>query len=353
MKISKILSLAFASALLFNVSCSNDDFTMVEKPLTYENGILVANEGGFSTPTAEVSFVSSDLGTLYNKIYDANNKEILGNVLQSIGFSGDKAYLVSNVPNKIDIVNRYSFKKQTTVTTNLDNPRYIAFSGSKYFVTNNNFSTVKKLNIYNSDNTFVSSINFPRFSEKIVEAGGNIVVQTDGTTYASTPPYAEMATGYTVTVVNPSSNAVSSTIMLPSNGIIRDLISYNGSAYVLASDNTTSYIYKLNATAGTFSTTTLTGISAAQKLRIDGDKFYFADSTNKIYTMALTATAAPTASIVTTPGTLYGFNVIDGKIYASEASFSSDSKVHVYNAANGTLLKTFTAGIGTNGFYKN
>lgn len=353
MNFKKILPFLFASALLFNVACSDDDFVEAPKSEAYENGILIANEGGFSTPTSEVSFVSNDLTIFENKIYGKNNNnDILGNVLQSIGFNGENAYLVSNVPNKIDIVNRYNFKKQTTVTANLDNPRYIAFSGSQYFVTNNNFFNVMKLNVYNtSNNSFVTSINFPRSAEKVVEANGKIVVQTDGVTYQTVAPYGELPTGYSLTIVNPSTNAVATTLTLPSNGIIRDLISYNGDAYVLASSNTASYIYKVNTTAGTFTTTTLT-LGQAQKLRIEANRFYFNDSNNKIYAMDLTSTTTPTTPIVTTTGNLYGFNVIDGKIYTSDASFTGDSKVNIYNTS-GTLLKTLTTGIATNGFYKN
>ncbi|MET3537114.1 hypothetical protein [Chryseobacterium limigenitum] len=352
MNIRKILTLAFAATLLFNVSCSNDSDDVVLET-TFENGILITNEGGFTTPTAEVSFVTNDLSALANKIYSGKNNEVLGNVLQTIGFDGNNAYLVSNVPNKIDIVNRYTFKKQATVTTNLQNPRYIAFSGNQYYVTNNNFFDVMKLNVYNKDNSFVKSISFARSAEKVVEANGNIVVQTDGVTYESTPPYSELPTGYTITIVKASTNVVDKTVTLPSNGIIRDLISYNGDAYVLASDNTNSYIYKINSTTGAYTTTTLTAIPQAQKLRIDANKFYFTNSSNKIYSMTVGSTTVPTTPIVTTTGNLYGFNVIDGKIFASDASFTADSKVNVYNATNGSLLKTFTTGIGTNGFYKN
>jgi len=353
MNFKKILPFLFTSALLFNVACSDDDFVEETKSQAYENGIFITNEGAFTTPTSEVSFISNDLGTFENKVYGKNNNnEILGNVLQTIGFSGENAYLVSNVPNKIDIVNRYTFKKQGTVTTNLDNPRYIAFSGSQYYVTNNNFFNVMKLNVYNTaNNGFVTSISFPRSAEKVVEANGRIVVQTDGVTYETAPPYAELATGYSLTIINPSTNTVANTVTLPSNGIIRDLISYNGDAYVLASSNTASYIYKVNTTTGTFTTTTLT-LGQAQKLRIDTNKFYFNDSSNKIYTMNLNSTTTPTAPIVTTTGNLYGFNVIDGRIYVSDASFTGDSKVNIYSTS-GTLLKTLTTGIATSGFYKN
>nr|WP_315029329.1 hypothetical protein [uncultured Chryseobacterium sp.] len=355
MNIRKILPIAFASMLLFNVACNSDNNETI-LPVTYENGVIISNEGGFTTPTADLSYISNTLAFGSNKVYSDTNKEELGKVLQSVGLNGNYAYLVCNIPNKIEVVNRFTFKKQTTVTANLDNARYIAFSGDKYYVTNNNFTTVpnvRKVNVYNiSDNSFITSINFPRFAEKIVEAEGNIIVQTDGVNYPA-PTYVPVPTGYTITVIKPSTNAPDQPITLPSVGMIRDLISYKGIAYVLASDDVNSYIYKINSTAGTYTTTTIAGIPQVQKLRADNDKFYFITDAKKVYGMAIGSTPTSFVPIVTAGGDAYGFNVIDGKIYASEASFTSGSKVNIYNAANGTLLSNFTAGIGTNGFYKN
>lgn len=359
MNIKKFLPLAFASMMLFNVSCSsdNDYIEVIEKPQSglYENGIIVSNEGGFTKPTSDVTFISNNLGKVYTNIYSSNNGgEVFGKVLQSVGFSGDKAYLVANVPNKIDIVNRYTFKKQTTLTVNLDGPRYIAFSGNKYFVTNNNFAGQQKLNAYNvADNVYFGSIGFPRYAEKVVAAEGNIIVQTDGIGYETTPPYNSYATGYTITVVNPATMINPTTITLPAKGIIRDLIAYNGIAYVLVSDTTDSYIYKINSAAGNYTTTTLAGIADAQKLRADQNNFYFITGSNNIYSMTIGSSFVSKVPLVKASGNVYGFDVIDGRIFASDASFTEDSKVNIYSALDGTLLKTFTAGIGTNGFYKN
>lgn len=359
MNIKRILPLAFASMMLFNVSCSsdNDYIEVIEKPQSglYENGILVSNEGGFTKPTSDVTFITNNLGTVYTNIYANNNgSEAFGKVLQSIGFSGDKAYLVANSPSKVEIVNRYTFKKQFVLNENLDGPRYIAFSGNKYFVTNNNFAGGTKLNAYNiSDNAFVASVGFPRYAEKVVEAEGNIIVQTDGIGYDTNPPYNSFATGYTISVVNPSTMVNPKTITLPAKGIIKDLIAYKGIAYVLVSDTTDSYIYKINSVAGNYTTTTLTGIADVQKLRADDNKFYFITGSNNIYDMTVGSSFVYKVPIVKASGNVYGFDVIDGRIFASAASFTEDGKVNVYDALTGTLLKTFTAGIGTNGFYKN
>lgn len=75
--------------------------------------------------------------------------------------------------------------------------------------------------------------------------------------------------------------------------------------------------------------------------------------------MDLTASMAPTTPLFTVSNSvdpysnLYGFSVVNDRIFVSDANgFTEDSKVSVYST-NGSLLKTFTAGKGTNGAYWN
>lgn len=349
MKFSKILASAFALTLLFNISCRNDD-PIVETPKgAYENGIIIANEGGFSTPTSTVAFLSNDLATSEENIFGKNNNnEILGNVFQTIGFKGDLAYLVLNVPNKVEIVNRYSFKKTSTITANLDNPRYIAFSGNNTYITNNDFFSVRKVNIYDNANQFVKSIDFPRYAEKITASNGFVYVQTDGIAY-NPPAYEPEATGHTITRINPATNNVDQTITLDDNLMIKDMISDANFVYVITSDNTTSNLFKITSATGSVEKISLAGISGASKLAMDQNKLYFLTSDKKVYTMTGNA---PTSLFTATTRNVYGFSVIDGNVYVSDPSFSSDSITRIYSST-GTLLKTLNTGIGTNGFYKN
>lgn len=348
MKLSKIFASAFAFTLLFNISCRNED-PVVEVPKgAYENGILIANEGGFSTPTASVTFLPNDLSAQEDNIYGKNNNnENLGNVFQSIGFKNDNAFLVMNVPNKIEVVNRYTFKKTATISANLEQPRYIAFTGNYTYVTNNNFYDVMKLNIYDAGNSFVKSISFDRYAEKVVASDGFVYVQTDGITYDSN--YNELPTGHTITRINPSNNQVDKTITLTDNGAIRDMIADENTVYVLSSDNNQTYLYKIAAKTATVEQIALPGITNAAKLAIENNKIYFVTAAKKLYSMNGN-TVVPMFGFETR--NIYGFNVIDGKVYIADPSFSANSITRVYNTS-GTLLKTLTTGIGTNGFYKN
>ena len=345
MKISKLLSALFAATLLFTTSCRTDDPIDEPQPKgAYENGIFLSNEGNFGSPTATVSFISNDL-SVENKIYSANNGgAVLGDVLQNIGVNGDNAYLILNNSNKIEIVNRYTFKKVATVSDQVSQPRYIAFAGNNYYVTNSSGSS-KFVNVYNSTtNAFVKKIDLTSSGERIVEASGKIFVQN-----------ASFGSGKKITIINPTSNTVEKEVTVP-NGNIKKTISTGGNVYTIASTSTDSYIYKLSPTGAISSTITLTGIANGNNLEIDGTKFFFSSGA-KVYSMDLSSTVIPATPVLTLTdnswSALYGFSVIDGKIYISNANgFTADSTVEIYSTA-GTLLKTVTAGRGTNGFYKN
>ena len=90
MKIRTVLLLG--SLMIF--ACKSDDPLV---PInTYGDGILVSNEGPFNNGTGTVSFIDRELETVANGIYSQVNDSPLGNIVQSIGFEGDRAYIVAN-----------------------------------------------------------------------------------------------------------------------------------------------------------------------------------------------------------------------------------------------------------------
>jgi hypothetical protein len=347
MNFKKIFSLAFASALLFTTSCSSDSSYEVEVPKgKYEDGILIANEGNFGTPNADVTFASMDLSSVVQQIYKTNNNnENLGDVLQHVGFYSNYAFLVLNNSNKVKVVNRTDFKKVAEITEQLNQPRYITFSNGKILITND----TKYVNVYDANNlAFVKRLNLTVTSERIVSAGSNVFVQNSA-----------WGSGNKITYINGSDATVNSQITLP-NGQIQKIISDGTFVYAITSDFSLadSYIYQLNSTGGIVKTTTLTGIAKANNLCIDNGKFYFT-SGMKIYGMGMTSSTIPTTPIVTAVESapysgLYGFEVMGGRIFTSDAQgFTADSKITVYDAANGNTIKVISAGRGANGFYKN
>ena len=349
MKFSKLLVGLFASALLFTTACKDDE--VFESKGTYENGYLISNEGAYKATNADVTYVDNNFSGQQDNIYKTNNAgEPLGDVLQGIAFNNVNAYLLVNNSNKIEVVNRYGFKKLATITSNLQQPRNIAFSGNYMYVTNNNFFDSYYVSIYNlSDLSFVKKISFDRYAEKIVEASGNILVQTDGVAYVNGNP---TITGHTVSLINASTKEVAKVITLPDTAEIKDLGSKDGFAYALTSTFTESFLYKINGASGDLTNVSLAGIAGAEKLRVSGDNLYILDGMGNVYSKSVTS-SAPATKIFTIPYYVYGFDVIDGKIFASNpGNFSDASEVTVYSLT-GSKLSSFKAGVAANGFYKN
>ena len=122
MKISKLVVAALVSSIFFN-SCS-DDAANNNIPLgNYDNGALILNQGGFGQGNTSVSYLSNDFGTQQNNIFSLVNPTItLGDTGQDIGFNGDLAFIILNISNKIEIVNRYTMKHVATISAGLNNP---------------------------------------------------------------------------------------------------------------------------------------------------------------------------------------------------------------------------------------
>lgn len=347
MKLNKILHFLFAFTLLVGiVSCSSD--STEEQEIFYGNGYLIANEGAYGKPEGDVTFVTADLNLKQDNVFSLNNGGAkLGDVLQTIAFKGENAYLLLNNSNKIQIVNRFNFKAAGEITAELNSPRYLAFANNNIYVTNDKYNGAKFVSIYKaSDLSFIKKITFTDAAERIVEAGNNIFVQN-----------ASFGFGNKITYINTSTNEAQSTINLP-NGNINKIISSNQNVYAIAAETTDSYIYQISNTGAITKTTTLAGIANATNLEISNGKFYFSSGKN-VYAMDMSATTAPTTPLFTVANgvdnfsPLYGFSVINDKIFTSDSNgFTQASKIVVYSTT-GAIIRSFTAGIGSNSVYPN
>jgi YVTN family beta-propeller protein len=363
MNFSKIVLMTLVFSLFF-VSCTNDDTN--DAPLgSYDNGFLILNQGGFGHNDASVSYVSSDFSIAQNDIFSVVNPSItLGDVGQDIGFNNELAYIVLNVSNKIEIVNRYTLKSVGTINSGLKNPRYIAFANGKGYVTNwgdgsvatDDFVAVIDL----STNKVSNTIPVAEGPERILMNSGKLYVAHKG----------GYSYGNKISVIDAASNTVSTTITVgdvPESMEIKD-----GTLWVACSGNpsyvsaplieTSSKIVKVNL--ATNNVTSTIAYSDATKhvsnLALNGsDVYYTIDS--DIYKMSTSATALPTTSAFSTTAQgvygVYSFAVHGNHIYVGDAGdYAHNGKVYVYALTApsiGTLEKTFSVGVIPAGFYFN
>lgn len=343
MKQFRIISSVLALALAV-VSCNRTTGVDVVEPNgVYNGGVLVSNEGNYGRPNADISYIDYTLSKIDNNIYNGVNEENLGDVFQNVGFKGDNAYFVMNNSNKVVVADRYTFKKKAEITQEIKQPRYITFVDNHAYVTN---STGGYVSVYNTtNNSFVKKIDINKTTERIVTAGENVFVQN-----------ASYGSGNELTVISSRTNEVTSTIQVP-NGSIDRTIAYRNNVYVIAGDDTKSYIYQYDANGELLKTINLNGLANAKNLDIYNDTFYFTSGISA-YAMPFNATAVPQTPLFNIEDkgiyfNFYGFNVLGGFIFVSDPNgFTENSKVSIYTL-NGRLVRSFTAGMGTNGFYMN
>jgi YVTN family beta-propeller protein len=352
-------------------SCEPDDkvIDQYQPKGNYDSGVLVLNEGGFQVGNSSVSFISFDLNTTQNNIFSgANNGLLLGDTAQSICFKDDLAYIVLNGSNKIEVVNRYTMIKVATITTGLNNPRYMVIANGKGYVTNwgNAYAVpvepafVAVINL--STNVVSSTIPVISDPEKIIQNQGKLYVAHYGFGYNNK-----------VSIIDSSTNAVVGTPITVGEGP-KDLQIENNNLWVscegLKGDPTSeandlpARIFKINLTnlsSTNFKyTSNLKHISQFQIY--NSNAYYTIGSAIYKFPLNQTATTLPSASVFTsTIANLYGFSVANNRIYVSGYdSFNSNGSVLIYSLgeltdspAIGTLLRTTSVGVGPNGFYFN
>lgn len=344
-KLNRIFLLLVATSLF--VSCSDDDSNS-DVPLgEYDNGFFVLNEGNSNLSTASVTFISNS-GLIEQDVFGNVNPDAVSNgvLLQSIFFDDTRAFIISGGSNKITVVNRYTFEFIATVDTNFASPRYGAVINGKAYVTNyadfaigiDDFLTVIDLSNYST-----SKVALNNWSEKVIEENGKLYIANGF--YGS---------GTSITVFNPANNTSSTPIELGFSP--NSLEEENGILYVIGDGKLAKINLATNQVVGT-AITFPEAQAGAKNLNIENDKIYYTSGTS-VFVMDINASAAPNSSLFSYESTsewggMYGFAVNDNKIYVAEGGdFASDSEVYVYSLT-GSLLDTFNAGVGPNGFYFN
>lgn len=321
----------------------------------YTDGILVLNEGGAGSNNSTVSFIKNNSVT--NNIYGtANSGAVLGDTGQSMSFNGDYAYIVLNISNKIKVVNRLTFELVATINTGLSNPRYMAFSNGKGFVTNwgdagsGDDDYVAVVNLEN--NTIESNIALAEGVERIIETNGKLYVAHMG----------GYGFGNTVTVIDPVTATVSQTITVgdvPNSMFVKD-----GFLYVLcggkpfwAPTETYGSLVKIDLADNTVANTMAFTATHPQNLKAGAGNSIYYTIDEAIYQADITTGTLPNMPLFsTTPQGaygIYGMDVIDNKIYLADAgNYVAPGHVYIYDTT-GSLLENYTVGVIPNSFYKS
>ncbi|MEM1001678.1 MAG: T9SS type A sorting domain-containing protein [Bacteroidota bacterium] len=235
----------------------------------------------------------------------------------------------------------------------MSNPRYIAFSDGKAYVTNwgdgTNSSDDYVAVIDLSNNTVIDTISVIEGPEEIVEKNGTLFVAHQG----------GFSQGTTVSAIDTSNNSVQSIDVgdVPSALKVDD-----NNLYVLCSGNPS---FTGNETPGSLFIIGLSdytnikefnfpGLEHPAFLGLDATDLYYTLNSN-IFKMAISDTELPTVPFIDTAtqsvSTPYSFNKINNQLYLGDAiDFVSDGTVFVYGE-DGIFDTQYTVGPLPNGFY--
>jgi hypothetical protein len=334
-------------------SCENDDNPPVLPSGDYVDGILVSNEGPFSNGTGTVSFISNDLETLENTIYNKVNNEDLGNIVQSIGFTEGKAYVVANNSNTIAVVDRFTFEKEAVISTGLSNPRYFISVNGKGYVTNwgdaadETDDYVAIINL--TTNAVEGSIPVDFGPEEITNRANTIYVAHQG----------GFGQNNKISVIDSDANIVSTTITIGDVPKAIQLDAANN-LWVLSAgkpsfsgEETAGSLSKINTTTNEVeSTLDFTTTEHPNHLGYDGTNLYYTLE-GAVYSISTQAMELPTEKAFDGVGT-YAMTVKDGRLYTTDAKdFASNGSLSVYNMNTKAKMKTIAVGVIPGGIYFN
>jgi hypothetical protein len=323
----------------------------------YTDGIFVLNEGNAGTNGATVSFIKNN--TVTNDIYGAaNDNAPLGDTGQSFSIYGDYAYIVLNLSHKLEIVNKYTLAHVASIETGLENPRYMAFSNGKGFITNwgdGAVTTDDYVAVINlTDNTIETTIPVAEGPERIAENNGKLYVAHQG----------GFRFGSSISILNPELLAVEQSVTV--GDVPNSMVFKDGFLYVLSGGvpiwsvtpaETFGALSKIDLATNTVLSTVNFPEQHPSNLKagINNDAYYTIDT--GIYKTDITAGTLTNTPIAILPEQgsygVYGMEFIDNTLYVADAgNYIAPGHVYVYDP-DGTALANYTVGALPNGFYKS
>jgi hypothetical protein len=166
------------------------------------NMVLVCSEGNFRWGNAEAGLLNLRSGKSEWRAFQAKNKRPLGDVLQSAAFWNGKLWLVVNNSGRLEAVNPSDFRAEESIS-GFTSPRFLLpVSAEKAYVSDLYANALWILKKGNSQPS--GSIPMPGWTEEMLFSSGKAWV------LCRSKPW--------VLGINPQTDRVEDTLMLPGNG---------------------------------------------------------------------------------------------------------------------------------------
>ncbi len=320
------------------------------KPVS--GSVYVVCEGNLNAANGTISVYNVSTNETEINPYKNRNGVGLGDNVQSMSLIGEKAYIVVNNSNKIEIADANTFESKGVIT-GLKQPRYfVKVTDSKAYVSEYiSYRENGRISVIDlATNTVTKTIALGYLPENLFLNDNKIYVSNNG--------------GNTVNVINTSTDTIENTITVTSapSGFVKDA---NDKIWVLCSGiKTYNSDYSLdlaNSEAGalvrfdpsnfaveqTISFSSIPESPSRLTINKEANILYYLNG--GVYSFDINATAISTTPFIARSFYGLGFDPKNGTIYTGTYGFVSNQKLIRYNA-NGIALDSAEVGIGPNGF---
>ena len=336
----KYLIAIFTISVLF--SCSKDALgpqctNCTEEEIAPEfSDVLIGNEGTFNWNNASVSLYKPKIQSVAQNIFYQENEIALGDVVQSLIQINDKAYVVVNNSNKVEVVNINSFSAIATIT-GFTSPRYfLPINNDKAYVTDLYSNSIQIVDL--NSNTISGSIALSGWTEELLLHNDTVYVCNK--------------TNDNILIIDPFNNTLVDSLKVGESpsGIVID---QNNMMWIMCSGGLNSTIPELikfnpqtRTIENTFTFSSISESPGSLKINHTKDQLYFLNT--NVYRMNINDTTLPASSFITNNNnTFYGLGIDpkNGDVYVSDAIDYVQNGVVFRYSSTGNLIHQFNSGI--------
>jgi len=352
MKINKIILAAFSVAILTS-ACKKDETNNNEGLSDAAVVAYVANSGSFTNNNSSIAAIQAD-GTIANDLYFNANRVTPGDVLQSLAVTDKYIILAVNNSQKVEIIDRNTFKSVKVLDGLSDYPRYVVVNGDKAYVSNGAFAgTILTINLNTLawEGTGIAVGNGP---ERIAVQGDKLLVtNSGGFTSDSTLSIVNLTTGIVEKTVELSVKPIDLVTNGTKTWVLCSGKAIYGANYPEADDHISAKLFELDANYNVIAEYAFADSTIhPNHLEISPDKTTLYTDIGSTVAKSSTSTIAWT-TLATFTGSVYSIdvNTSNGDIYVcNPPSFTESGFVHALDA-NGTTKATYSTNIGPTGVY--
>lgn len=362
MKLTKSIFKLLLLSVLFT-ACTDESPEIPEITGIYDKGIIISAEGNFGNKDGSISYVNNSLNRLpTNFMYTGVNGMQLGGLIQSITFTDTEAYIILNDVNTIIVVDRFTFKRITEINTGLSNPRYMAVTNGKGYVTNwgngadtsDDYLAIIDL----ATNTIeTATISLDNGVERILANNNTLYISHKGAfTSNNIISVVDLASNNTVTKITVKDNPDEMLLDATGNLIVLSQgrpLTFGGAPNFSVLTSTTSSISFINLTNNTITKEIIFDENKRATLLAydNGNLYYYMGSEQKVFSIKESATQQASDGIDV--GNVYGMNVRGNDLFTVRFAFTALSKFTVTDVVTKTEKYTAPVGLGASKIYFN